>query len=329
MPAARYVLLLAEANDLHALAVGHFLQELSDCVPVIVDTAELTSSLNLKVRVEGATGLILGPGCSRWPRGMAPRDALDLDEVRSVWVRRYRRPKRPAALADEADQDIARRDSLRALDGLLHLASRRGVRLLNPFPRDSIADNKLLQLDIAHSHQLTIPRTLVSNDPEDVRRFYRENRAAGRGVIVKSFRSPDKAIVFTRLMEEADLGLLDCLRHAPAIFQEYVEGDNLRVTVVGREVFPAQVLPSDPRAAVDWRMDYFSSVQPFPLDPDSTTKLLSVLDDLGLVYGAFDLKRTAAGDIVFLEVNPGGQFLFVEIQTGMAISAAVARYLIG
>ena len=57
--------------------------------------------------------------------------------------------------------------------------------------------------------------------------------------------------------------------------------------------------------------------------------LLETLDDLGLIYGAVDLKRRPDGTVVFLEVNPGGQFLFVEIQTEQPISAAIARYLRG
>ena len=48
---------------------------------------------------------------------------------------------------------------------------------------------------------------------------------------------------------------------------------------------------------------------------------------LGLVYGAIDLRRTPAGDYVFLEVNTAGEFLFVEERTGQPIAAAVADWL--
>ena len=48
---------------------------------------------------------------------------------------------------------------------------------------------------------------------------------------------------------------------------------------------------------------------------------------LGLVYGAIDMRRTAEGEHVFLEVNPAGQWLFVEERCGLPISQSVAGFL--
>ena len=48
---------------------------------------------------------------------------------------------------------------------------------------------------------------------------------------------------------------------------------------------------------------------------------------LGLIYGAIDLRQTPAGDYVFLEVNPAGQWLFVEQRTGQPISEAISASL--
>ena len=49
---------------------------------------------------------------------------------------------------------------------------------------------------------------------------------------------------------------------------------------------------------------------------------------LGLVYGAIDMRLTPNGEYVFLEVNPAGQWLFIEQATGQPISAAIAEALI-
>jgi hypothetical protein len=49
---------------------------------------------------------------------------------------------------------------------------------------------------------------------------------------------------------------------------------------------------------------------------------------LGLVYGAIDLRLTPEGRYVFLEINPSGQFLYVEHATGQPITAALAKALI-
>jgi glutathione synthase/RimK-type ligase-like ATP-grasp enzyme len=54
-----------------------------------------------------------------------------------------------------------------------------------------------------------------------------------------------------------------------------------------------------------------------------------LMQNLGLVYGAIDLRLTPDGQYVFLEINPAGQFLFVEKATGQRISAALAHALLG
>jgi hypothetical protein len=50
---------------------------------------------------------------------------------------------------------------------------------------------------------------------------------------------------------------------------------------------------------------------------------------LGLSYAAFDLRRTPQGEHRFLEVNPGGQWLFVERRSGLPIAEALAGLLAG
>jgi hypothetical protein len=47
-----------------------------------------------------------------------------------------------------------------------------------------------------------------------------------------------------------------------------------------------------------------------------------------LLYGAIDLRLTPEGRYVFLEINPAGQFLYIENATGQQIAAAVARTLL-
>ena len=46
-----------------------------------------------------------------------------------------------------------------------------------------------------------------------------------------------------------------------------------------------------------------------------------------LEYGAIDMRLTPEGESIFLEVNPAGQFLYVEMATGMKIAAASAEHL--
>ncbi|SCF90374.1 MULTISPECIES: hypothetical protein [unclassified Streptomyces] len=54
-----------------------------------------------------------------------------------------------------------------------------------------------------------------------------------------------------------------------------------------------------------------------------------MLNRLGLPYGAFDFVVTPEDEWVFLEVNPSGQYGFIEVATGLSITAAIADYLEG
>ena len=67
---------------------------------------------------------------------------------------------------------------------------------------------------------------------------------------------------------------------------------------------------------------------PHELTPEATSKLTALMERLGLVYGAIDLRLTPEGRYVFLEINPVGQFLYIEQATGQPIAAALAQTLL-
>jgi glutathione synthase/RimK-type ligase-like ATP-grasp enzyme len=118
------------------------------------------------------------------------------------------------------------------------------------------------------------------------------------------------------------------VRLAPVMFQELVPGvADLRVTVIGDEVFPAAASLAGAAYDVDVRFNPEIRYVPHTL-PDAVTEgVLRLMDALGLEYGAIDLRLTPEGDYVFFEVNPAGQFRYVEYATGQPITAALAAHL--
>jgi hypothetical protein len=56
-------------------------------------------------------------------------------------------------------------------------------------------------------------------------------------------------------------------------------------------------------------------------------KLLRLMQRLGLAFGAVDMRRTPDGRHVFLEINPAGQWLFVEDRTGQPITGALCSLM--
>lgn len=96
--------------------------------------------------------------------------------------------------------------------------------------------------------------------------------------------------------------------------QEYIEkAFELRVTVVGNRIFACRIdsqLQQDDTGKIDWRQGYGT-----------------YLRRMGLNFGCFDFIVTPSGEYVFLECNPNGQWLWVELETGLPISEAIARWL--
>jgi hypothetical protein len=86
---------------------------------------------------------------------------------------------------------------------------------------------------------------------------------------------------------------------SPCIFQELVtDCRELRVTVAGERV------------------------------PDEVSRrLLALVRRLGLVFSTVDMKLTDEGEYLFLELNTMGQFLYVEVLSGLPLTAAVAELL--
>lgn len=246
-----------------------------------------------------------------------------LDGARSVW---WRRPQAadPSTVTDPQLRLFTANEWNEAISGLWQLIE---VPWMNNPQRDEAASRKAWQLHLARQAGLRVPRTLISSDPDAARAFIDE-LGIGR-TIYKTFSCTHAVWRETRLLRAEDLGLLEALRIAPVIFQEYVPaGSDLRVTVVGRAMFAAAISPAAGETRVDFRMRVGrSAMEAFTLPETIAQRLRALMDRLGLVYGAIDLRVSPEGEYYFLEVNTAGEFLFVEERTGLPITRAVADWL--
>src|SRR5262249_28406868 len=128
----------------------------------------------------------------------------------------------------------------------------------------------------------------------------------------------------------AELGFLANVKYAPVIFQQYIPAKvDLRITVVGERIFPACIYSQDTEYKVDFRMTMDAArVEPAELPSDVSAMLRALMGRVGLVYGAIDMRLTPDDEYVFLEVNPAGQWLFIEHRTGQPISEAMAELMV-
>ncbi|MEU6895925.1 ATP-grasp ribosomal peptide maturase [Streptomyces sp. NPDC046557] len=309
----RPVLVATEADDVTADMVITELNRRS--VPVIrfnpADICDgLTVSARYGIRPAHAAGRMLTPS----------RDAR-LDEVRSVYWRRPTWPTFPHLSPDDAR--FAAAQTRYGLGGVLHaLASPLWVN--HPF-RNAEADYKPHQLAHAERLGLAVPATLITNDPTEARAFVAAHAAVIHKTLRATFYQRDGAPVVSWAEQVTADEIDDRVRIVPHLFQERVEkAYDVRVLIVGYHVFAVRI-ESD---LLDWRRDYsalaYSVISlPTPLE----AALCTFLDTFGLVSGSFDLAVDRAGTYWFLELNPNGQWGWLEENTGMPMSAAFADLL--
>jgi hypothetical protein len=168
-----------------------------------------------------------------------------------------------------------------------------------------------------------VPETLVTNEPDLVRDFL----AAHGRVIYKSV-SGTRSIV--REMDDGALARLHDIRWCPVQFQAYVEGVDVRVHVIGRQVYATRVTS----AAADYRYAGLDGGLPARLEPTRLSEVaeqrcVELTERLGLRFSGIDLRITPAGRAVCFEANPCPGYSYYEGHTGQPIARALARHLVG
>jgi glutathione synthase/RimK-type ligase-like ATP-grasp enzyme len=254
------------------------------------------------------------------------RQPIDTGRVTAVWWRRTR----PLAAAPEHEPEqaaIAVRQATDALQGLVTSLAPSALLVNDPW-RDQAAGLKTCQLPAALRAGLRLPETLVTSDPEAASAFLA--RFPEGEVVHKAVHSTPADWRRTRRVGPADLASLDTLRRFPVILQERVPGVDVRVTVVGERLFAAEIDARATSAADDYRgCEAECRIEPCQLPPEVEGPLRRLVRELGLRYAAADLRRRDDGAWLFLELNPAGQWGFVEDRTGQPITEALAALLAG
>lgn len=309
------ILVISHEQDPHAERVIRHLREAGRPV-LLFNLAELPNHATLSIEYDGR-----GRPRIAYVRGcQAP---IALDEVTAVW---WRRPQAPdlSLVTDPAIHQFTANEWNEAINGLWQLLD---VPWMNDPMRDDAASRKARQLRVAAELGLRIPRTLITSDPDRARAFA-EALGPDR-TIYKTFSCTHAIWRETRLLTAEAMAAFDTVRVAPVIFQEFVPAErDLRITAVGGRLYPAAIRTAGRDDLVDFRSSVGDAqITPYELPREIEERLLALVDRLGLVYGAIDMRRTPSGDSYFFEVNTAGEFLFVEERTGLPIAKALADWL--
>jgi len=205
------------------------------------------------------------------------------------------------------------------------------VPWINPYENERKIDgNKMLQLKIAKAHHLTIPKTIFSNDEEQITAFFHKHcngKAVAKLHSLTAKTMSGENLISTMVIEEDTLENISDITYCPMIFQPYVEKTyELRIVYIAGDFFTGKINNSD---HVDWRSaqeDYFWSA--YELPPDVKTGLASMMEEMGLYIGAIDMIRGKDGKYYFLEVNPQGEWGMLQKELGFPIAERIADNLI-
>ena len=309
------ILIISHPRDLHAQKIIQILQNKGE-EPYLLDLSKFPIQSTIEINY----------GDHNYSKYIQEEilGKVNLSNCTSVWWRRPQPFKVHEEIVDHENKMYVLRESQEVFGGLWGLLK---AQWMNNPQNDDLAHRKVYQLRIAQEVGLSIPDTLVTNSPESAKKFI-DKQGVGH-VIYKGFSGTPQTWRETRLIDQEGLEKLDLVRLAPLIFQEYVSGEDFRVTVVGDKIFPAVIKVGKGSYPVDFRMNYDNmKINSAKLPKELEDKIFKLMKRLGLVYGAIDFKRNKKGAYKFLEINPAGQWLFVEYATKQPISNAIADTLI-
>jgi hypothetical protein len=259
-------------------------------------------------------------------------ETIDLSTITAVWNRRPQTPVPHDEIVDKACREYLQEECKTFIDDTWDVLECRWLPAKPQVTRR--ASLKASQLRAASELGFEVPPTLVTNSPQDFLAFYRQHNG---NVVSKLAETslwrvmPSEFCRYTEIVSKRDVGHAESVRYGPVIFQAYVPKRlEIRVTAVDRELFAVEIHSQQTNhTRHDWRRYdlYHTPHLPHELPQNVRERCLKLVERLGLCYGAIDLILTPDGRYVFLEINPNGQYLWLEEMAGHPISDAICDFL--
>jgi len=257
-------------------------------------------------------------------------NSISYSDITAVWWRfKPLLTNYPKDIGEFETQNFIRREWQLTLEPLKHYL--KDCFWINRRESDSLVRNKPYQLDLAVQHGFKIPKGIISNNYPSIA----EITDGFEKFLYKPlsyFIIPPDRVLYSSMMTAKELAVKKKnIELAPCIFQEYIEKDfEVRITIVGTTVFPVKInSQKHHKTKFDWRKDQQKlEYETLDLSPEFTSQLLKLHDTFGIFYGAYDFIVSPDGTYHFLEVNPAGQWLWLERAVDLNISERIADALI-
>lgn len=302
-------LIPTEPDDTHATLVKIALEEMGHHVRFLF-MADQPTKLKNSILIDNDT--------YQW-RSTDKYDSIVDNDYDVVWWRRARKPYLPKDLTHPSDYKFVARENALFYESLTNNMAP-NAWWVNTKEAATRANSKLLQLKIASHCGMTIPTTLCSNDPKDIRYFILKHESDG--VIYKPlcsnfwFEERRVKISYTTKLSFLDLPTNKLLQLTPGIFQKEIKKKyELRVTCFGDYIVAAKLNSQAHTAGkIDWRAipEGQMNIEPYILPDSLERQIREFMQAMGLVFGSLDFIVSEDHEYIFLEVNEQGQFLWME-----------------
>jgi glutathione synthase/RimK-type ligase-like ATP-grasp enzyme len=188
------------------------------------------------------------------------------------------------------------------------------------------AGNRLRHLKAAQDEGFSVPDTILTSDISAARQF----AASHTAVVVKTIHSNvvvddgQQRCIYTTKVDSAAFANVKEIRSSPMIVQRYIEKTvDIRVVVTGQAAFAIQIdSKDDPAVGCDWRAGSIrrQTHRRHELPISLERACIRLTHRLGLVFSAIDLCVSSNGEYIFFEVNPNGQWAWLETHVGIPIA---------
>lgn len=254
-----------------------------------------------------------------------------LEKVRAAYYRRPGTPEVSDASLDAPTRGYVVGEWAAVLRSLWNALE--GRWLSSPFAILR-AEDKPRQLEEAVALGFDVPDTLIGNQFDQASAFVQRGDAIGkplRHALID--RGETGEVLFTSRLAPLTEVDLPAVRVAPVIYQREIrKAHDIRVTIIGDELFAVAIhSQGQPETEVDWRrgnrLDLAHEVIKLPAR--LAERCIQLTRRLGLGYGAIDFVLDQNGKYWFLEINPNGQWAWIERRTGVPLTKAIVDKLLG
>lgn len=244
-------------------------------------------------------------------------DKINCNQIKSIYYRKIDFPNLNEY--DISEHTFIKKEILSFIEGIVN--SFTGKVLTKPAILRN-AENKIYQLIIADRLGIKQPITEVTNSSLYINKIINNNKWILKPMASGRIKKGDfYEIIQTNIVDRE----VDEIEKCPTYFQEYKNKEfELRITVINSVFFPVKITNQD---KVDWRKSSEKNKFEMCKIPSFLKKdCLKILKELNLTFGAFDYIYTGE-EYIFLEVNPNGQWLWLEEELKLKISKEIIEYL--